>query len=276
MASIPRQKPPLGRRRSARGLAPHRASGGDLPQQGLVSAGVRAVDPSGQHGDRRSPGGQSGAMARAVDPVRGSRHDGGSRSGKIPREVGGDPLAVRCRRTRSDEGDRRGGGRLVSAATPERERGMVIEVVEPRRPCGIAGDDEPRLRTSGRCESRLDRRGLQTRHPPRACRGQLGRLVTRRDAQRLPRAIGADERARHPVSGFDQHVPHDAGVDVARVGGVTGPHRRQVRGGARRGIEGGHVRDPCRRKSARPTSSARRSSCPARSATVHATRTRRS
>ena len=208
-------------------------------------------------------------MARRVDPERAAGGDGPPAFGEAGRHLAGDLLAVAGARTRPDhrDGPQRRQPQVRAAAHPQQDRRAVAEVVELGGPLATARHDEPATDLLEAGEVLLHAiLGRAITGQPRAIAGQL----------RLP-GTGQD-----PVDDPERPVPTQLGgkAHVARLGQAANRTRAATSSaGYLRAVSrthAAHAVPGSRHASAMPTSDRVGRPWPARSATVHATRSTRS
>lgn len=247
---------------------------------------IHLVDTARQHGDGAATDAERSPVGDAIDPPGRAGDDDHASCGEVARHLSGRRFAVRGRRPCADDCDRRlRRERRRVTSHPEGDRRVRAEIAERARPAGIARGQQPGSGAGGELDGVAEGRGIPAWTPPPQ-RGRPHSIADQTSALGItppcavegsPCAPLRDRRARHAVTRFDESAPHDRRIAVVaelivrkaeRIG--TRAHRTRICRGAV------HAAIPRLRYSARPMSSPVRRSCPARSATLQATRSTRS
>lgn len=107
-----------------------------------VRGRVELVDPAGEHGDRRSVGGHRDPVRDGVDAVCSPGDDDTAGIGGGGGDLCGGLGTEDRVRPRTDDRDGRTSGGARCSASPEDQRRVWAEVVDPRGPVLVAGHDE--------------------------------------------------------------------------------------------------------------------------------------
>ena len=171
------------------------ARAGDPVEQRLVRRGIAAVDPAGQHGDRRAARGERSAMGGAVDADRGAGDHREPRRRQPGAELARDVHAV-------------AGGR----PGPDDRGRLVAELVQRARPADPQRDGRRQVARAGRT-SALPDLGATTAHrsPDRHLHRRASRHPHHRPRRPSPHPTRCGRNAaaasRAAMNGLSRDIP---------------------------------------------------------------------
>lgn len=201
------QEPRAGRGARRGHLADHRAGLGHQLEQPGMGRRIGPVDSAGQHRHRRPVRPEGAAVGRRVDAEGCTRHHAEGPPHQAHGQLARHVLAVRRGRPRPDERHRPAQRQVQRGGTPHPQAGggEPPQVVQPRGPLGVAGDDESGPAPLGEVEVA---RRVGVAQP--GLQGLVARVPA--GSQRLQRigvipAAGVEQREHAAVTGLGHAAP---------------------------------------------------------------------